>query len=388
MKLAAAYGALLCIATYLFCSHMDALASAALRLVVPAARADAERTALVLAPHSEDPALVEVTARVRGELSAAGFRVISREAPPGVGPERAVASAGADLAPSAVLWIVAASGHSEAAPALEIWLSDRLLGKVSMARLRSDTGQGDTPKVLAVEAVELLRARMSELRVHDADEAQVAEGSADAWVEQPAAASAAPRADTPAVPSEHVTKSRERPWFGVSLGFAYLLSSGSLPGAPMPTLALSLGLGEPRADALPLSCDLTLQAGGFSPHEHLQEEHGSAEVDHAFGELRAALRVVTRVPIEPFLALGFGVYTLGVRGQATAPFAGHDARYWAPTASATLGLRSRPFAHLSFVASAELLAALSRAEVHVADALAARAGGTMWLLHADLMGVF
>jgi hypothetical protein len=387
MKFAAAYGAFLCIAVFLFCAHANPRAWAIGGASV--ARADAVRTALVLAPRSDDPALIEVTARVRGELSAAGFHVVSREPPSGVGPERAVASAGADLAPSAVLWIVAAREHSETAPALEIWLSDRLLGKVSMARLRGAEGPGQTPKVLAVEAVELLRARMSELRVHDEqDQALASESGADGWVEQPTVVEAAPRPDTHSVPSEQVASSRERPWFGVSLGFAYLLSSGSLPGAPMPTLALSLGLGEPRGDALPLSCDLALQAGGFSPHEHLSEEHGSAEVDHAFGELRAALRVVTRVPIEPFLGLGFGVYTLGVRGQATAPFAGHDARYWAPTASASLGLRSRPFAHLSFVAAAGLLAAFSRAEVHVADTLAARAGGTMWLLHADLMGVF
>jgi hypothetical protein len=385
MKFSAACGTVLCFVA--FC-------------IGAAARVCAEpvRTALVLAPRSDDvllarggagfdAALVEVTARVRGELSAAGFRVFTREAPVGVSAEQAVAIAGSDLAPSAVLWIVAASGHTQAAPALEIWLSDRLLGKVSMARLRSANQSSETPKVLAVQAVELLRARMSELRVHDADDAPVPDSAA--WVDRPAPlVEPAPREIVHSAAAPAPKNTRERPWLGVSFGLGYLLGSGSLAATPMPTLGLSLGLGEPRAGALPLSCDLGLSAGGFSARERLSEPRGSAQVDQAFGEFRGALRVVTRVPVEPFLALGAGVYSLGVRGQAEPPYQAHRTRYWAPTGSASLGLRSRPFAHLSIVAVAELLQAFSRAEVHVANGLVARAGGSMWLLRAELMGVF
>jgi hypothetical protein len=385
MKLSAAYGALWCIAVLVLLARgparFDCLGGAAL------ARADIQRTALVLSPHTDDPALVEVTARVGGELSAAGFRVLTREPPAGVSAERAVAMAGADLSPSAVLWIVAASGHSAAAPALEIWLSDRLLGKVSMARLRGAKAEGGTPKVLAVQAVELLRARMSELRVHDADQELAAEDAA-AWVERPApppAPAPAPRRD--ALPARDESK-RERPWFGVSLGLAYLFGSGSLPGTPMPALGLSLGLGEPRAGAARWAFDLGLHAGAFGARERRREARGSAQLDQAYGELRAALRLVTQVPVQPFAALGLGVYTLGVRGRADPPFESHRERYWAPTGSVSAGLRTRPYAHLSLVAYAEYLQAFSRADVHVATALVARAGGAMWLLRAELMGVF
>jgi hypothetical protein len=379
MKLSAAFGALWCIA-------LCWLGGAAF------ARADVQRTALVLSPRTDDPALVEVTARVRGELSAAGFRVLTREPPSGVSAERAVAMAGADLSPSAVLWIVAASGHTLAAPALEIWLSDRLLGKVSMARLRGAKAAGETPKVLAVQAVELLRARMSELRVHDADEALAAEDAA-AWVERPAP----PEPPPPAVrepderrdqPPPAAPATRERPWFGVSFGLAYLLGSGSLSATPMPALGLWLGLGEPRAGAARWAFDLNLNAGAFGPRERFREARGSARLDQAYGELRAALRAVTHVPVEPFAALGLGVYTVGVRGRADPPFESHRQRYWAPTGSVSAGLRTRPFAHLSFLAYGEYLQAFSRADVRVANALVARAGGAMWLLCAELMGVF
>lgn len=385
MKFSAAYGALWCIAV--LCLGGAALARADGQQMV---RVDAQRTALVLSPHTDDPALVEVTARVRGELSAAGFRVMTREPPSGVSAERAVAMAGADLSPSAVLWIVAASGHTAALPALEIWLSDRLLGKVSMARLRGAKAEGGTPKVLAVQAVELLRARMSELRVHDADEALAAEDAA-AWVERPSPPepppAPAPRAKRDEAPPR-VENTRERPWFGLSLGLAYLFGSGSLAGRPMPALGLTLGLGEPRAGSARWAFDLGLYGAAFGPRERVREARGSAQLDQACGELRAALRVVTQVPVQPFAALGLGVYTLGVRGRAEPPFESHRERYWAPTGSVSAGLRTRPFAHLSLLAYGEYLQAFSRADVHVTNMLVARAGGAMWLLRAELMGVF
>ncbi len=383
MKLSAAYGVLLWIAALVLL--VCGTAPFALLGRVAPARAEPARTALVLSPRSEDAALVEVTARVRGELSAAGFRVVAREPPAGVDAERAVSMAGADLAPSAVLWIVAASEHTAAAPALEIWLSDRLLGKVSMARLRGAKERGETPKVLAVQAVELLRARMSELRVDDAEESAQ---DAAAWVERPALAPVVAARE----PVRDVAPAPERTrgplWFGVSLGLTYLFGSGTLAAAPMPALALALGLGEPHGSGVGWAWDLTLNAGAFGAHQRVREARGSARFDQAYGELRAALRLVTRVPIEPFAALGAGVYSLGVRGSAEPPFAAHRERYWAPTGSVSLGVRSRPFAHLSVLLSGELLAALSRADVNVTDARVARAGGTMWLLRAELMGVF
>jgi hypothetical protein len=372
MKLSAAYGVLLWIGVFYLGRS-------------PLASAEPPRTALVLSPHSDDAALVEVTARVRGELSAAGFRVITREPPAGVSAERAVAMAGADLAPSAVLWIVAASEHTAAAPALEIWLSDRLLGKVSMARLRGAKERGETPKVLAVQAVELLRARMSELRVDDAE--QSAQDAA-AWVERPppAPVAVAPEPVRDVAPAPEA--SRGPPWFGVSLGLAYLFGSGTLAAAPMLALALALGLGEPRPVGVGLAWDLALNAGAFGARQRLREARGSARVDQAYGELRAGLRLVTRVPVEPFVALGAGVYSLGVRGSAEPPFVAHRERHWTPTGSVSVGVRSRPYAHLSLLLSGELLSALSRADVNVASARVARAGGAMWLLRAELMGVF
>jgi hypothetical protein len=362
---------------------------------VCAAKAERARSALVLAPRSADPALIEVTSRVRGELSAAGFQVFTREAPAQLSPRRAVESAGADLEPSAVLWIIAAQTHTAAAPKLEIWLSDRLLGRVSMARLSSAAADSETPKLLAVHAVELLRARLSELRMATSAHAPVDAIRAADWVEQ------APELERPAAeaPARELdveaprTPARAEHRFGVSVGLGYLFGSGSLAGALMPVIGLSASLGAPgarRAAPLrgPLRLDLRLSAAGFGERQRVRSEQGSVEVDQAYGTLSAALRFVTAVPIEPLLSLGAGVYTLGARGSAQPPYEAHHERYWAPLGSFGIGLRSRPIAHLSLTAAAELLAAGSRAELRIAGSDVARAGGAMWLVRAALQGVF
>lgn len=361
-----------------------------------AARADRARSALVLAPRSADPALIEVTARVRGELSAAGFQVFTREAPVQLSPRRAVESAGADLQPSAVLWIIAGERHTAAAPQLEIWLSDRLLGRVSMARLSSAAADSETPKLLAVQAVELLRARLSELRVGTSADAPVDASKAADWVEQAPEVKQQPVPEArarsiDAVPDRSPAPVEHR--FGVSAGVGYLFGSGSLDGALLPAIGVSASFGAPgaRRDAPargPLRLDLRLSAAGFGAPQSVHAEQGSVEVDQAFGTLSAALRFVTAVPIEPLLSLGAGVYMLGARGFAQPPYEAHHERYWAPLGSVGIGLRSRPFAHLSLLGSAELLAAGSHAELRIAGADVARAGGAMWLVRAELQGVF
>jgi hypothetical protein len=353
------------------------------------AHAQQGKLVLVLAQRSEDAALTEITARVRGELSGAGFRVLTREPPDGVSPLRAVEQTGLELNPSAVLWIVAAAGHSEQSPRLEIWLSDRLLGKVSMARFGAAPGRASDASALAVQAVELLRARLSELRVEPIDrEAEVA--SDQSWVEQASEPASKPAPPEPSAPDRaREATPRRRAWFGISGGLAVLLDSGSLEPGLLPLLSCVVSPGEPRPGDVPLALDLRLSAAGFGSSQQFQLDQGGAEVAQAFGELSAALRYIPpRVPIEPWLGLGGGVYTVGVQGNANAPYQAHDERAWSALGTLSLGLRSRPWAHLSLGASGALLWAPARASVRIDEDKVAMAGGTLWLVRAELMGVF
>lgn len=354
----------------------------------PFARAEQPRLVLVLTPSSEEPTLSEITARVRGELAGAGFRVVTREAPAGLTPLRAVERAGSDLAPSAVLWIVGAKAAQTAPASFQIWLSDRLLGKVSMARLVSP--KGADPRTLSVQAVELLSARLSELRV--ASDASAAAHAAASWVEQKEQVDARPvpehrpQAAAPAALTAQAPP--RRAWFGAGLGVGVLFGSGALPPLALPVLTAAWSPDVPRTWRAPLAFDARLSAGGYWPRQSAHGPHGSARLDQEFALLGAALRLVTRAPVEPFLGLRAGFYTLGIVGDATAPYREHKGRVWSPLGALDLGLRTRPWAHFSFGASAALLGALSRASVRITDRQVARPGGGMWLLQADLMATF
>jgi hypothetical protein len=239
-----------------------------------------------------------------------------------------------------------------------------------------------------VLAVELLRARLSELRVTPVTAEPLA--AQDSWEEQ-AQQPAAPAPASPPIARE-IDRQPERaarsPWFGLSAGLGVLLGSGNLSPLLAPSLSCVLGLGEPGPGSVPLAVDLRLSALGLGARERVRRDQGSAQLDQALGEISAALRLVTRVPVEPWLSVGAGVYTLGVQGRASDPYAGHQPRFWSALGSVALGVRSRPWAHLALSASAELLGTLTRASVRIDEHPAARAAGGMWLLRAELMGVF
>jgi hypothetical protein len=341
--------------------------------------ADQGKLVLVLAPKPADEALTEVTARVRGELSAAGFRVLTREPPSGVSPQRAVEQTGLELAPSAVLWIVAASGHSPEHPKLEIWLSDRLLGEVSMARFGPAPGSPSDPRALAVQAVELLRARLSELRVSPGEEPPADEG----WVEQH---SAEPPPALPPAPDR--SSGRRRVLGGMSAGLAVVFDSGNLEPGLLPLIGGSISVAELGGGHLPLALDLRLSGAGFGSSQDFRTAQGSARVAQAFGEASVALRWLPRVPIEPWLSAGVGVYTVGVEGGAEAPYQANTDRSWSALGSVGLGVRTRPWAQLAFGVAGALMGVPSRATVRIDEQQVAVAGGGMWLLRAELMGVF
>ncbi len=122
----------------------------------PAAASNAvvSTTVVLLQPPAPSLFLKESLSRLEGELRAAGFRVVritkgaleSR-----VALERAVASSKAQ----AGIYLERVDDRARA----EIWVSDTLTGKLSIRPLDA----GDSPAVLAVRAVELLRASLLEL---------------------------------------------------------------------------------------------------------------------------------------------------------------------------------------------------------------------------------
>jgi hypothetical protein len=96
--------------------------------------------------------------RTRGELEAAGFAIVDATSEPGsdirTTLEAAVTKAGAVAA-------IALKTDPDAS-SVEVWVSDRLTNKLSIRRVAT-TGATDTPELVAIRTVELLRASLIEI---------------------------------------------------------------------------------------------------------------------------------------------------------------------------------------------------------------------------------
>jgi hypothetical protein len=123
------------------------------------ASADEGRPVVVLVRPAAASALVdEMLGRTRAELDAAGFDARIVEGTPGAAPRAAIE--GADARAIAAIAIVDPEGEAT----VEIWVDDRLSGKMSIRPLvTTGTDQHKAASVLAIQAVELLRASLVEI---------------------------------------------------------------------------------------------------------------------------------------------------------------------------------------------------------------------------------
>jgi hypothetical protein len=127
----------------------------ALGFAPPSAHAEAPARVVLVRPAPSQPWAEEMLTRAAGELRAAGFEPVLADAAPGEDPRAAFRRLDRD----AVAVIALASDDAE------IWVEDRLTGKISIraAKLASDPRRPASD--VAIEAVELLRASLIELTV-------------------------------------------------------------------------------------------------------------------------------------------------------------------------------------------------------------------------------
>lgn len=150
----------------------------------PAAAPPRTTTIVLVEPEAPSLFVKEALTRLAGELRAAGFGVVrltSAKPDPRGSLEEALATSGA--AAGIVL------ERDEDRARAEIWVSDRLTGKLSVRPLSGDDG----PSVLAVRAVELLRASLLELEP-EATPPGIERAPIDALVKAPPAKKPSPLA--------------------------------------------------------------------------------------------------------------------------------------------------------------------------------------------------
>jgi hypothetical protein len=293
-----------------------------LAITFAAAAAFAQRIVL-LRPRSSDPVLLSAFAHLQGELTVHDFQVIVIDTSSGAAaPDDLEQAAEHEDAVAAVSLL-----RSKDTATADIWISDRVTGKISRRTVTTAPGP-EGPNVLAVRAVDLLRASLREFGPASKPPRDIvgAESRAPTHVLDWAAPEA-PRArfEIEAGVVAQATPYGFRPAYGPSIALGY---------DPAERLAVRLLFQGPLWGAR----YTTENASATMVQEQLM-----AELGWRFWSGDAL----------SFTALGgAGVHHLAVQGKATAPYEPESDAAWSGLAGVGLGaeLRLAPSAAFSLIA--------------------------------------
>jgi hypothetical protein len=258
-----------------------------------AAEGPPSRVAVVRSAAS-DRLLRDAGTRLRAELLSAGFEVIEVDSAPG--DARGGVESAADSGGSFATIALDRAGSGAYA---DIWISDHVTGKTLVRRLEvGDAGNAAT--VLAIRALELLRASLLELATPrpPAQSEVRAPGDVLEWMQ-------------PALPQPAFDL--RGPFAGTALGVSVLGLHGTrgLGLALGPSLRISQGFADHWFARLSLTGPL------FGPEPHTA--HGRASVRQEFAALDLGL-ASSASSFGAFCSLGAGAFHLRAVGAAEAPY--------------------------------------------------------------------
>jgi hypothetical protein len=264
-------------------------------------------------PSAADPTIAEALHRIGGELVADGFEVEMVDLPPS--PAGAAPLLVPDSTEPGVIATIDLT-VDEGAHVAELRVVDRLTNKVVTRRAPIDeVAPSREAEVLAVRAVELLRASLMELLIE---------------------ARPAPMTPTPApvVDKLHATTwaarglpPGEEPAWGIEIGMAVLANVGG-PSAEREIPASLLAIARLRRTLLgPLAIRVTVAGLGTEPEVN-QQRVGSASMSSDLALFEAVLTIWKKSPVHPMASLGIGAMYFSVNGSpgdpAYAPNSSHQ----------------------------------------------------------------
>ena len=320
-------------------------------------------TVVLLSIAASSDVTTEAMARVNGELKAAGFEVAVVPSG-GDDARRELESAAHDHNAIAAFAIFVRSTERGTSVA-EIWVSDRIRQKlVIQDAVLHDTDRGRGSEILAVRAVELLKASL-----------------ADFWTSAPAPApapSVEPQAQATARDSARPPRRPFASGFGVGVGVGVVESFGAMRETWSPDATASYGW--------PSGFSLRATFVGLGPAVALSATRGSASVGQQLALLEAVKTWWPGAAIVPFVTAGAGAQHVRVVGAGDSPYQGHTWDGWSLALAAGVGLALPLVSSLSFVAQARGVAAWPSAAVDVAGTEVGRVGGPALLADAGLFG--
>ena len=294
-----------------------ALAAGLALVATLAARAGWAATVILVRPENPKAVTAEALVRMHGELVSAGFDV-----------QITASTAGAD--PRASLEQTANGNNVDAVVALlgdstpgsvEVWVIDRVTGKSVVRRVPSQPESDRAAEILAIRAIELLRASLLEVAMAGGREPPI----------------------VPKPPPVEVTRfvdraldSRKNSRWAIEVGGSGVASFDGVGPALLPMVRLNLALGSYVL--------LRATAAGLGTRARVQASSGWADLAEQFGLIEAGVRLRPRQRLQPFFSLGAGAQHTSAEGRPSSIYyQGQTAGRWAFLADAGAGL------HLSLV---------------------------------------
>jgi hypothetical protein len=320
-------------------------------------------TVILLRQSNPDEVTAEAAARVDGELAAAGFEVVVMPLG-GDDPLGDLESAGRERKAVAAFAIFVHPFEGGTSVA-EIWVSDRIRQKVVIQNaVLHETDRGRGSEILAVRAVEILRANL-----------------ADLW-EPPSSPVPAPPEPPPAAPLAIGETPPPRPAFasglGGGVGVGAIESFRSAGSSWSPEVMASYGW--------PHGPSLRLTLAGLGPDMTFAAASGSATAQRQLAWLEVVETWWPRLAVVPFVAAGAGAQHARVVGAGAAPYEGHTSSAWSAVTTVGAGAAIPLVATLSFVVEGRALATWPPTVVQIAGADAGHLGTPSLLADGSLFG--
>ncbi|HXU06555.1 MAG TPA: hypothetical protein VN903_36620, partial [Polyangia bacterium] len=280
---------------------------------------------VLLKPPVTDDVTADALARVRGELTAAGFDVSHLPQDPALDVRTALETVGRELDPIAAFAIVRAATENTA----EIWVCDRMAGKSVIQSVRLDVvaapGEPSRSVVLAVQAVELLKASLAQYWLASERRRSTETGGAA----------------TPVAPARAVTAG-----LGVEAAVGVLDNAGAVSPVWQPMVRASYGGDGGWAGRLTV--------GGMGSDAELHAAEGTAQIRQMFGliEILRGFRAGTYV--QPIASAGAGVYRARIAGVGAPNYDGSLTDTWSALVVVGGGVVVPIVAHVALVVDAQV----------------------------------
>jgi hypothetical protein len=253
------------------------------------AHAEVRYQVVLLRPPVTDDVTSDALARVRGELTAAGFEVSVQAQDPALDVRSALETVGRDLDPIAAFAIVRAANSNTA----EIWVCDRMAGKSVIQTVRLDTdgkaGEPSRSVVLAVHAVELLKASLAQYWLASVRHAKPPPPPGDGAVPPPSRAAVA--------------------GVGVEAGVGWLDSAGAVTAAWQPIVRGSYGGARGWAGRV--------TAGGLGSDASVHAPAGSAQIRQQLVVLEIVRSFRAGARVQPVISAGAGALRARIEGTGS-----------------------------------------------------------------------